>query len=75
MPLLGIIQATQTGGSSMRVTLPKPWCYTNHIVHGSQMQVLNHGVLIIFPPKIDKNMDINKLMEDIRSTLTFLKEP
>ena len=59
----------------MRVTLPKPWCYTNHIVHGSQMQVLNHGVLIIFPPKIDKNMDINKLMEDIRSTLTFLKEP
>jgi len=75
MPLLGIIQATQTGGSSMRVTLPKPWCNTNNIVHGSQMQVLNHGVLIIFPPKIDKTMDINKLMEDIRSTLTFLKEP
>jgi len=39
------------------------------------MQILEHGVLIIFPPKIDKGMDINKLMEDIRSTLSFLKDP
>jgi hypothetical protein len=37
------------------------------------MQVMDHGVLIIFPPKIDKGMDVNKLMDDIRSTLTFLK--
>lgn len=59
----------------MRVTLPKPWCRLNHIEHESQMQILEHGVLIIFPPKIDKNMDISKLLEDIRSTLTFLKEP
>jgi len=39
------------------------------------MQILEHGVLIIFPPKIDKGMDISKLLEDIRSTLTFLKDP
>jgi phosphate uptake regulator len=75
MPLLGIVQATQTGGSSMRITLPKPWCRLHNITHGSQMQILEHGVLIIFPPKIDKGMDISKLLEDIRSTLTFLKDP
>jgi hypothetical protein len=73
MPLLGIVKATQTGGSSMRVTLPKSWCHCNNIMHVSQMQVMDHGVLIIFPPKIDKGMDVNKLMDDIRSTLTFLK--
>lgn len=59
----------------MRVTLPKPWCKLNHIENGSQMQILVCGVIVVFPPKIDKTLDIPKLMEDIRSTLTFLKEP
>jgi len=57
----------------MRITLPIQWVKENKITHHSDLQIIEHGgVLVIFPPKID-NMDVDGLMTNIRSTLNFLK--
>lgn len=73
MPTLDSVLVTRSGGASMRVTLPKPWCNTNKIEHHSNLQIMVHGVIIIFPPSVDRTLDVDKLITDIKSTLNFLK--
>jgi len=63
---------TKTGGS-MRVTLPNSWCKVNNIQHGSVLQVMEHGMLIVFPLEIDEKMNIDKMLIDIKGAMTFLK--
>jgi hypothetical protein len=73
MPTIDSVLVTRSGGASMRITLPKPWCKLNKIEHHSSLQIMVHGVVIIFPPVIDKTLDVDKLMADVKSTLSFLK--
>lgn len=73
MPKLTDMMVTQSGGSSLRVTLPKSWCKENKLKHHDTVQVMSHGVLVIFPPNVNKDLDVDKIMIDIRSTLNFLK--
>lgn len=74
MPILKTVKATLSGGSSVRITLFKSWCKMNGIVHNTELQAMEHGVIIIFPPKIDKNLDVERILADIRGTLNFLKK-
>ena len=74
MPILKTVKATVSGGSSMRITLPKAWCDRNRVAHNTELQAMEHGVIIIFPPKIDKSLDVERLLADIRGTLNFLKK-
>lgn len=74
MPTIDSVLITQSGGASMRVTLPKEWCKMNKVVHHSNLQIMVHGVVIIFPPNVDKSLDVDKLVTDIKSTLNFLKK-
>lgn len=73
MPILKTVKATVSGGSSMRITLPKAWCDRNRISQNTELQAMEHGVIIIFPPKIDKSLDVERILADIRGTLNFLK--
>lgn len=71
MPLLKSIKATISGGS-VRVTLPSSWCRLYKIHKNTELQVIEHGVIVIFPPNV-KDLDIEKLVSDIKGTLAFLK--
>jgi antitoxin component of MazEF toxin-antitoxin module len=73
MPKIDSLLITQSGGASLRVTLPKTWCKDNHIKHHDTVQMMIHGVIVIFPPTVDKSLDVDKLMIDIKHTLNFLK--
>lgn len=72
MPILKMIRATLSGGSSLRITLPKSWCKLHKINGNTDLQVIEHGVIVIFPPNV-KDLDVEKLVSDIKGTLAFLK--
>ncbi len=71
MPLLKSIKATLSGGS-LRVTLPRSWCQLNKLDKNMELQIIEHGVIVIFPPNV-KDLDTEKLVADIKGTLSFLK--
>jgi hypothetical protein len=72
MPLLKSIKATISGGSSLRVTLPRSWCQLYKLNKNTELQLIEHGVIVIFPPNV-KDIDAEKLVADIKGTLAFLK--
>lgn len=72
MPVLKLIKATLSGGSSLRVTLPKSWCRLHKIDKNMNLQIIEHGVIVIFPPNVEE-LDTEKLVADIKGTLAFLR--
>lgn len=73
MPTLRSMLVTLSGGASFRVTLPGAWCKSGGVKNHDELQVLDSGVLVIFPPHMDKDLDIEKFMIDLRGGLTFMK--
>lgn len=73
MPVLKLIKATLSGGSSLRVTLPKSWCKLHKIDKNMNLQIIEHGVIVIFPPNVKDIVDAEKLTADIKGTLAFLR--
>lgn len=71
MPLLKAIKATITGGS-LRISLPSSWCKLHNIHKNTELQIIEHGVIVIFPPNVN-NLDAEKLVADIKGTLAFLR--
>lgn len=72
MPTLKSVKATISGGSSLRITLPKSWCKLHGIDKNVDLQIIEHGVIVIFPPSV-KDVDAEKLTNDIKGTLAFLR--
>lgn len=74
MPIFRTTKAIPSGGS-LRITIPATWVKSAHVEAGTELQLLDHGVLIIFPPKVSNNLDIDSLTRDIKTTLTnFIKK-
>lgn len=72
MPTLKSVKATLSGGASLRITLPKSWCKLYSIDKNTDFQIIEHGVIVIFPPNV-KDIDAEKLTADIKGTLAFLR--
>lgn len=72
MPTLKSVKATLSGSSSLRITLPKSWCKLHGIDKNIDLQIIEHGVIVIFPPNV-KDVDAEKLTTDIKGTLAFLR--
>lgn len=74
MPMFRTVKAIPSGGSK-RITLPAAWTKQHNVKAGDDLQLLDHGVLIVFPPKINGNLDVDSLTRDIRATLfNFIKK-
>ena len=73
MPTLKSVKATLSGGTSLRITLPKSWCKLHGINKNTDLQIIEHGVIVIFPPNVKDIVDAEKLTADIKGTLAFLK--
>jgi antitoxin component of MazEF toxin-antitoxin module len=73
MPMLKTIVVSKVGGS-FRMTMPGSWVKMHEIKHHTELQIMEHGAIVVFPPRIDKSLDNEKLITDIRSTLNFLKQ-
>ena len=74
MPMFRTVKAIPSGGSK-RITLPAAWTKQHNVSAGDDLQLLDHGVLIVFPPKINGNLDVDGLTRDIRATLfNFIKK-
>ena len=74
MPIFRTVKAIPSGGSK-RITLPAAWTKQHGVKTGDDLQLLDHGVLIVFPPKLNSKLDIDALMRDIRATLfNFVKK-
>ena len=74
MPIIRSVLVSQSGGASMRITLPGAWVKMNGVKHHDELQIIDHGVLIIIPPRMKGDIDIDKLATDIRGVFTFLKK-
>ena len=74
MPIFRTVKAIPSGGSK-RITLPATWTKQHGVKAGDDLQLLDHGVLIVFPPKINSNLNLDDLTRDIRATLfNFIKK-
>jgi hypothetical protein len=74
MPTIRSVLVSQSGGASMRITLPGPWVKMNGVKHHDELQIIDHGVLIIIPPRMKKEIDVDKLAVDIKGVFAFLNQ-
>ena len=72
MPSWRSVKAVFQGGST-RITLPATWVKASNLKHGDDVQILEHGVLIIFPPSMPDDATMAKIIEDLKGAVLGLR--